>query len=161
MIADCLLIIDMQNGVYNPIEHKESFLKNINSRINLYHDYDKPVIFIQHNDDILIEGKHEWNFVKNLNHNEHDIYIQKTFRNSFYHTNLKNVLDKLNINSLEIYGLQTEYCIDATIKMAHGLDYNVYMKKGLSTTVDNDYMSADQSVSYYESIWNNEFLKLF
>ena len=50
------------------------------------------------------------------------IFVRKTHANSFYKTNLKEILDQLSVNRIEFCGAQTEYCMDATIKFAHGLD---------------------------------------
>lgn len=39
--------------------------------------------------------------------------------------------------------------------------YELQIKKGLSTTLENYYMNAKQTVQLYENIWNNRFLRLF
>ncbi|MDI6650071.1 isochorismatase family protein [Leuconostoc suionicum] len=47
--------------------------------------------------------------------------MQTTHANSFYHTKLRKVLNEDDVQSIKIYGTQTEFCVDTTIKMAHGL----------------------------------------
>lgn len=164
MIADALLIIDMQNGVckHNDIhiENLDKCISLINSRITTYQSYNKPIIFIQHNDETLVKETHDWKVISDITQKKSDIYIQKTHANSFFKTNLEKTLTDLNINSIELCGAQTEYCVDSTIKMAHGMGYNLQMYKGVTTTFDNDYMSAQDTINFYESIWKNRFLKL-
>lgn len=67
-------------------------------------------------------------------------------------------LRKLNINNLEICGAQTEYCVDTTIRMAHGLGYKLFMKKGLTTTLNSDLLEAKTIIEHHENLWNNRFL---
>lgn len=82
----------------------------------------------------------------------------KTHANSFYKTDLSEQLRKLNINKLEICGAQTEYCVDTTIRMAHGLGYTLFMKKGLTTTLNNDLLGAKTIIEHHENLWNHRFL---
>lgn len=77
--------------------------------------------------------------------------------NAFYKTNLNHLLEENKASNLEICGAQTEYCVDTTIKMAHGLGYKLQMVKGLNTTFDNSFMSAKDTISFYENIWNHRF----
>ena len=46
-------------------------------------------------------------------------------------TDFEKVLSELNINNLEVCGAQTEYCVDATIKMAHGLSIVSWLNNDL------------------------------
>ena len=160
---DALLIIDLQNGVNSemfPLYQLDSLLNAVNDRITDYHLHDKPIIFIQHNDDDnLIKGSDAWALFSELNHQENDYYVDKTHANSFYHTELKSVLDKLHITGLEICGAQTEYCVDATIKMAHALDYSVTVFSGLTTTNDAGLFLAADKIAHYEAIWKGRFAK--
>ena len=71
---------------------------------------------------------------------------------------LQYFLKQLQINELEICGAQTEYCIDATVKMAHGLGYQLTMKPGASSTIDNQFMTAEETRRYFEWLWGKNFL---
>ena len=53
-----------------------------------------------------------------------------------------------------IVGLQTNYCIDATVKSAFERGYAVIVPEGTNTTFDNDYMTGETAVRYYnEDVW--------
>lgn len=45
--------------------------------------------------------------------------------------------------------------------MAHGLGYQLLMKSGASSTFDNQFMTAKQTIKFYEKIWEENFLDLF
>ena len=59
-----------------------------------------------------------------------------------------------------VVGLQTDKCIDATIKCGfeHGL--NMIVPSYANSTVDNDFFSGEQSYKYYnEFMWNDRYAK--
>jgi nicotinamidase-related amidase len=54
--------------------------------------------------------------------------------------------------------MQTDYCIDATCKVAFEKGYDVTIISGTTTTVDNEYFKAEKLVCYFENaVWNNRF----
>jgi nicotinamidase-related amidase len=57
-----------------------------------------------------------------------------------------------------IAGLQTDYCIDATIKRGFGHGFNIIVPAYANTTVNNKFMAAKQSYQYYnEFMWNGRY----
>lgn len=46
-------------------------------------------------------------------------------------------------------GIQTEYCIDSTCKIAFEYGFKVIIPEMTNTTFDNEYMSAEFSYKYY------------
>lgn len=161
MTKSVLIVIDLQNGVCKSdqvIFNYENLISKINKRIDYYRSQNLPIIFIQHEDNLLQRDSIAWQLVSTLHYKKNDILISKKHPNSFYQTHLEETLEKLGINNLEICGAQTEYCIDATIKMAHGLGYHVIMQHHTSSTFDNKYMTAEATINFFENIWNNRFL---
>ncbi|MGK4161864.1 cysteine hydrolase family protein [Limosilactobacillus reuteri] len=161
MPTSALMVIDLQNGVCKPdrvIFNYENLISKINKRIDCYRSQDLPIIFIQHEDSLLRKNSTIWELVSDLHYKKHDILIRKKHPNSFYQTHLKETLENLGISQLEICGAQTDYCVDATVKMAHGLGYQVIMQHHASSTFDNKYMTAEDTINFYENIWNNRFL---
>ena len=158
MVKSALIIIDLQNGVCKSdqvIFNYENLISKINRRIDYYRSQNLPIIFIQHEDNFLQKNSTAWQLVSDLHYKKNDILLSKKHPNSFYQTNLEKILENLGINNLEICGAQTEYCVDATIKMAHGMQHNT------SSTFDNKHMTAEDTINFFENIWNNRFLTLF
>lgn len=162
-MADVLMIIDMQNGVCRntqPVANLNQVVSGIKKRIEVYRSKNKPMIFVQHNDEDLVKNSYNWQIIDDFKVLSNDIIIQKTHANSFYHTNLQDVLTKHKSRSIEICGAQVEFCVDTTIKMAHGLGYCLEMVRDLTTTTSNQIMSAQQTINFYQDhIWNHRFLK--
>ena len=114
----------------------------VNKRIKTYETIGKPVIFVQHEDDQLVPQTKPWEILSN----------------SFYKTNLSVLLTELDCHSIELCGAQAEYCIDTTVKFAHGLGYQLMMCRGVTTTYDNPFMKAKETIAFYEKIWDKRFL---
>ena len=58
-----------------------------------------------------------------------------------------NYLKEVNEDTLMIVGLQTNFCIDATVKSAFERGYKVIIPKDTNTTFDNEYMDEKPSPS--------------
>lgn len=156
-----LIVIDLQKG----LDTKEAglfrlpeVLIGVNQRIAEYRKFELPIIFIQHEDEDLVIDSDAWQLFDELDAQKSDFYIGKTHANSFYQTKLKILLEQLSVTELEFCGAQTEYCVDTTIRMAHGLGYICSMKRGLNTTLNNDLLDAQTTISHHENLWNQRFL---
>ncbi|WP_125763053.1 cysteine hydrolase family protein [Companilactobacillus hulinensis] len=156
-LAQVLLVLDMQTAFKYGYNY-DGVLKNINSRIEDYRSAKLPIIFVQHDSADLIKDSDLWQFSVGLDKHDDDMTVEKNHPNAFYRTNLDSMLKENDLSTIEVCGVQTEYGCDSTVKMAHGLGYKVYMKHDATTTFDNDYMSAENTIEFYESIWNGTFV---
>lgn len=163
-MADVLIIIDMQVGVCRgsqPVTNLATVIAGIQQRITSYRAQNKPIVFVQHHDADLVTGSADWQMIPELPIEATDIVVQKTHANAFYHTDLQAQLTVIGCQTLEICGAQVEFCVDTTVKMAHGLGYHLEMVRGLTTTTANSMMSAQQTIDFYQDqIWNHRFLTL-
>ncbi|MBC1456569.1 cysteine hydrolase family protein [Listeria newyorkensis] len=161
MVSDVLVVIDLQNGVNSaeyPLADLERVLDGVNQRIAMYRDAGKPVIFVQHVDEELVIGSDAWALMPELDCRHDDIYVNKTHANSFFKTELPAILAGLDVEKIEFCGAQTEYCVDTTVRFAHGLGFDSYMVRGLHTTADSDLMDAGTIMAHHESLWDKRFL---
>ena len=56
--------------------------------------------------------------------------------------------------------MQTDYCIDATIKAGFEHGFKMIVPANTNSTFDNKYMSAEQTYSYYnEFMWNRRYAR--
>lgn len=160
--ADVLIVIDLQNGVCYSKEDLfglQELLSKVNERIFLYRKLHKQIIFVQHCDEELVPGEELWAINAKIDVQKQDFLINKIHANSFYRTNLKEILDQLNTHSIEFCGAQTEYCMDATIKFAHGLGYRNFMVPNATSTLNNSFMSAKETIIFYENMWKHRYLE--
>ncbi|MDH6363575.1 nicotinamidase-related amidase [Enterococcus sp. PF1-24] len=160
-----LLVIDLQQGVCQQGEQQlyqlATLLERVNQRIVNYRENNLPIIFIQHEDEDLIKSSVPWQLHPDLLAMPTDFYVSKTHANSFFKTDLQATLTKLAVTDLEIWGAQTQFCMDATIKFAHGLGYNLISSHQASSTIDNQFLSAEETIQFYENIWQGRFVEFF
>ena len=56
--------------------------------------------------------------------------------------------------------LQTDKCIDATIKCGFEHGFNMIVPSNANSTIDNNFLTGQQSYKYYnEFIWNGRYAK--
>ena len=64
----------------------------------------------------------------------------------------------LSVSDPDKMGLQTDFCIDATVKSAFERGYKVIVPQGANSTFDNDYMTGEETYKYYnDMMWPKRF----
>ena len=76
----------------------------------------------------------------------------KEINTCFGDKELATYLDKQKDKELMIVGLQTNFCIDASVKSAFERGYRVIIPKGTNSTFDNDYMDGETTYKYYNDL---------
>ncbi|MBZ9536980.1 isochorismatase family protein [Cytobacillus oceanisediminis] len=166
-MRQALIIIDMQeiffNHPQNYLFNRNQLVQNINILIKQAHEKNIPVIFIQHTDpneqDELFEGKDDWKLHQNLLFSSDDKIIRKSKWDAFYQTELLDYLKSKKIEQLIFAGVQTEFCLDTTIRAAYSLGFqNNLLFPNTQSTINGSVLQADDIINHHESIWNNRFL---
>jgi nicotinamidase-related amidase len=89
--------------------------------------------------------------------NDEKIFDKKV-NSAFKGTGLLEYLIDKEQKDIIIVGLQTDYCIDATIKCGFEHGFNIMVPAYANTTVNNKFMLAEQSYQYYnEFMWNGRY----
>ena len=112
-----LLIIDMQNGCYDYTEEKRLFkdaAEYINEVSAMYREKGLPVIVIQDREVGDGEGSEAFEVHESVHVEPTDIRVHKTFSNSFWQTNLDDVLKEHDVELLVLSGFAAEYCVTFT-----------------------------------------------
>ncbi len=156
---EALLIIDMQVGCFHtPRYDKEGVIERINKVSRSFRAQGIPVIFIQHNgirENYLLPGTEDFNLVKELVTDSGDYFVEKQVNSAFYQTELKTLLDKLNIGTLYITGLATDFCVNATVHSALTKDYDIVVISDCHTTADKTGLQAQDIIQYHNFLWHN------
>ncbi|SEO35717.1 cysteine hydrolase family protein [Acinetobacter sp. yr461] len=162
-----LLVIDMQNGLFNgdPKPHNAKFvISNILSLIEYCRLNDRPVIFIRHVGEKgtpLDPNGPNTQLITDLPFNPHkDTVIEKMYPSSFKNTVLKEVLEKLDIGEIIMTGMKTEYCIDTTVRAASEYGYKVTLISDAHTTTDSAALNAPQIIDHHNQVLSNAFAQL-
>ncbi|AFS01244.1 cysteine hydrolase family protein [Lentilactobacillus buchneri] len=159
MNKSALIVIDLQNGL-NKVFNFPELVAKINRKIDAYHQANLPVVFMQHVDDELVYGTDSWQIVSGTHRLETDRVFLKYHSDSFYETGLESYLRHQTVNTLDVCGLQTEYCIDTAIRVGHDRGFRMITTSGLNSTFDTDDLTAQQIIKHHEGIWDGSFAEV-
>ena len=155
-MTTALLIIDVQHalcaGEYECFEIKR-VIENINGLSAKAREAGIPVILIQHEEkgELLQHGSEGWQLAKSLKTSPQDLRVRKTTRDSFYQTHLQALLQDFGSDRLIICGLQTDYCVNATVRQALNLGYDVVLAADAHSTVDNGNLAAEDIITEHNA----------
>ncbi len=156
-----LLIVDVQNAIADQKPYLFSeVLSNIQTLLAKFRQLKMPLIFIQHDDGVGTEleaNTYGWQIVKEIAPLPGERIIPKRFNSAFRQTTLEKELNDKSIKSLIIVGLQTEFCIDTTIRVAFEKGYEVIIPEKTNTTVDGKFLKAKDIYEHHHNLFNNRF----
>ena len=151
-----LLVIDVQNGVVTGNHERDAVVANIGSVVEKARSEEVPVIWVQHNDEQLVNGGDAWQIVPELAPDEAEPVVQKEYGDSFEDTNLETVLSGLGVGRLVVVGAQTDACIRSTLHGALTRGYDATLVKDAHTTEDQTAWGApppDQVIAHTNLYW--------
>lgn len=157
-----VLAVDVQKGITD--ERLYDFPGFINNTIRIIRTARKnnvEVIYMQHDDGPgtgFSVGDEGFEIADQVMPAEGEKIYVKDINSCFGNKEFADYLEESNEDTLMIVGLQTNFCIDATIKSAFERGYKVIVPKGTNSTFDNDYMDKETTYKYYnEMMWPKRF----
>ena len=153
-----LLVIDMQKGLVSEgLYAFDTFMDRTVRLIDTARKNKVEVIFVRHDagpDSGMSAGDEDFEIIDEIKPKEGEKVFNKTINSCFGSKAFKEYVEKLEDKRLMIIGLQTNYCIDCTVKSAFERGFEVIIPEGTNSTFDNDYMSGETTVRYYnEDVW--------
>lgn len=157
-----LLVVDTQQLITNEKLYKfDIFAANVKKLIHEARMKNIEVIYVRHDDGIGseltkdTEGFEIYTEFKPVNGEK---IFDKDVNSSFKGTGLLEYLKNKGENDIIIIGLQTDYCIDATIKCGFEHGFHIIVPAYANTTVNNEFMTSEQSYKYYnEFMWKGRY----
>ena len=153
-----LLVVDMQKGIVDEeLYDYENFMNRTVTLIDAARKNNVEVIFVQHDageDSGLSVGDEDFEIIDEIRPKEGEKVFIKKINSCFGNRDFREYTEKQEDKRLMIIGLQTNYCIDATVKSAFERGFEVIIPEGTNTTFDNDYMTGETTVRYYnDDVW--------
>lgn len=148
-----LLVVDVQNALVDGKPYNiDKTLSNIKELIDSCRTRKVEVIYIQHDgekNDELEPFSSGWDIHSSIYPKESEKIIRKNYNSAFKNTELEAYLCSKNIETLILVGMQTEYCIDTTCRVAFEKGYKLIMPENTNTTFDNDILSGKEIYKYH------------
>ena len=109
-----------------------------------------PVLLVQHEEaeGPMQHGSAGWALADGLRTDATDVRVRKTTPNSFHGTELQRVLQERGVKRPVVCGLQTEFCVDTTVRQALALGYDVVLAADSHSTNDGAIMAA-QAIAHH------------
>ena len=151
-----LLVIDMQVGLFAGASRYDAdgVVRRANDLAHAVRAKGGAVVFIQHEDEgDFAHGAPGWRILPALDSRPEDIYIRKTACDSFYRSELDEVLRELQITRLLVTGCATDFCVDTTIRSAASKDYEVVVVADGHTTADRPHLPAEKIIEHHNWMW--------
>lgn len=161
-----LLIIDVQQAlVTEELYQKEEVIANIKCLASYCREHTIEVIYVRHDagpDSGFTKGDKGWEIYGEISPKPGEKIFTKKVNSAFKECGLREYLQKKGIETVIIMGLQTDYCIDASIKAGFEHGFEVCVPKAGTMTTDSEELKAEALQTYYEErIWNNRYAKVY
>ncbi|CAN7153350.1 cysteine hydrolase family protein [Arthrobacter sp. LjRoot14] len=151
-----LLVIDVQNGVVADVHQRDAVVANIATLVDKARSEGVPIVWVQHSSGQLAKGSDDWELVPELQRQEPEPLVHKSFADSFEDTDLEDVLAGAAVGRLVVTGAQTDECIRSTIHGAFVRGYDVTLVGDAHTTEDQSEWGApppDKVIAHTNLYW--------
>jgi len=157
-----LLIVDTQDMIVTrELYEYEKFINNVKQLINCARNGETEVVYIRHDDGFeLTKGVDGFEIYQEFAPVSGEKIFDKHVNSAFKESGLLEYLKSKKESQIMIAGLQTDYCIDATIKCGFEHGFEMIVPALCNTTVNNEFMTGEQTYRYYnEKMWNKRYCK--
>jgi len=153
-MSTALVIIDVQRGMFgdpNMAPHDgAAAVARMRGLLDGAREAKIPIFFVQHDGgegDLLEAGTDGFPFVAELTPQASEDVTVKRQSNAFEGTDLRDKLHRAGIGHLIVCGMQTEFCIDATVRGAIATGFEVTLVSDAHTTFDAEKASAERIIA--------------
>ena len=165
-MADALLIIDMQTGLYDGPEKpyaRERLLEIINQLIQRARNANAPIFVARHTGpqgSPIAAGSPLWQLWHGLDVDEsRDHLFNKTRPSCFLGTALAQQLNAAQVNELVVVGMKTQFCVDTTCRVAVELGFSVVLPEDGHTCMDTPALPAKAIIEHHNATLAGAFVK--
>lgn len=160
-----LLIIDMQVCHFPPDDlpyRAQEVLETDRWLIDRARVSGVPVVFVQHcgaDGGEYEPGTPGWRIHPALEPREGEAVVQKWHPDSFQDTELGDILASMGIEKLIVAGMQSEMCVDTSVRQAYSLGYDVELVADGHTTWSSPALTAERIVAHHNQVLGRRFAK--
>jgi nicotinamidase-related amidase len=147
-MPNVLLIIDVQRALVDelPPARRTEFVGTLVSLLDRARSKGLPVVYVRHDGSPaeLLPGTPAWEIASEIAPRAGEPIVDKRFGDSFKETNLGDVLAALDAEDLIVSGMQTDFCVNATVGGATERGYQVTLVADGHATYASNGKSEEQ-----------------
>lgn len=149
-----LLIIDIQHALCSgndAVFDADKVIARVNRLSHQARAAGLPVFVVRHESDRgeFSRGSEGWQLAAGLIVEKGDVLVAKKGSDAFHHTELQSLLQTRGITDLVICGMQTQFCVESTVRRALALGYPVTLAEDGHTTTDTPVLTAPQIIAHH------------
>ncbi len=151
-----LLIIDLQKEYFKDGKRQGELtdaLEYINETAKLFRKAERPVVIVQHANEDNKPDSSGFDVVEELEADDSDYRIVKTYSNAFWKTELEELLRELDVEYVICCGYAASHCVLSTYNGARERDFtSALLQRGVIGINKDDAKQEQQKrdvVSYY------------
>ena len=141
-----LLVIDVQQELIQALEpgRRAAFLGTLSGLLENARASNVPVVYVRHADEARVPGTDDWQIVDEIAPRPSDPIVEKRYCDAFRETDLAAVFQRLDADRIVVCGMQTEFCIDSTIREGERRGYRVTLVGDGHATYPSDDLTEEQ-----------------
>lgn len=157
-----LLVIDTQELITNnKLYHFQEFESSVKALLDAARERSVEVIYVRHDDGLgeeLTKGTPGFEIYEDFCPKQGEKIFDKMVNSPFKESGLLEYLKEKDVQTIIAMGLQTDYCMDATIKCGFEHGFKMIVPANTNSTFDNDFLSGEQTYKYYnEFMWKGRY----
>lgn len=154
-----LLVVDTQRLITNQgLYEFELFKENVKRLISSAREGGREVIYVRHEDEEMARGTEGFEIYNEFAPVKEERIFDKRANSAFKDTGLSEYLREKGETEIMVVGLQTDYCIDATVKCGFEHGFKIIVPEYANSTFDNEFMTAEKTYRYYNDfMWNGRY----
>lgn len=157
-----LFVVDTQKLITNEELYQfELFENRIKILIAKARECGVEVIYIRHDDGVgeeLTTGTDEFEIYDGFKPLDGERIFDKFVNSPFKESGLLDYLKEKGEDTILTVGLQTDYCIDATVKCGFEHGFRMIVPEYTNSTFDNAFLTAEQTYRYYNDfMWKGRY----
>ena len=159
-MTTALLVIDVQRELCEgrwACHDIDAVLGRINGLLRRARAAGRPVVLVQHEEaeGPMARGAEGWQLATGLEVEPGDLLVAKRACDAFHQTELLSLLRGREVAELVVCGLQTDFCVDTTVRRALALGFPQVLVADGHSTVDNGALTAPQIVAHHNATLSN------
>jgi nicotinamidase-related amidase len=147
-MADVLLVVDVQQALVDELApaRRDAFLGTLAPLIERARASGLPLVYVRHDGSPqeLVPGTPGWEIAGAIAPRTGEPVVEKRFGNAFQATNLAEVLARFDTDRLIVTGMQTDFCVNATLGGAVELGYRTVLVEDAHATYAFNGKSEEQ-----------------
>lgn len=158
-----LLVVDAQKGITDErLFEFEKVRENIKRLIAEARNNKVEVVYVRHDDGPgtgFSKGDEDFEIYEEFAPVGNEKIFDKSYNSAFYpSTGLTEYLNEKNVKKIIIVGLQTNFCIDATIKSGLEHGFSMIVPEYTNSTFDNEYIDKETCYHYHNDfMWPGRY----